>query len=507
MRKRKVGKATGSPDPPSPAAETLAISEDNLVPLPTPVILDNPPLEKPGYESLNEASPLPSPSGNPVVMYFMEDATLAQHDPVVLNRGSDSRGSSSDAAYLALSPSLGVPPPASWDFQQVAVGEVQDGAKEGAASTAVLETASDSVPSELAEDAETVTEKDELAQDRLGGSEAGASELPAEKEEEKEEDEKKGEAERQENRRRDEHFAPAVENLPGAEAHRIGIEADQNSLRVGVPEDKFSPASLSSQDGERVMEDEESSPGSEVLSSPLKMGREDISGESLWDVPRCPPSAVPDLEEGKRKDLGVAEGAPQSPLEEPKRPRLESEDERTEEKRDAEGSGVSGRAAEQTAETECAMTEEGEDGVQDDGWKEHSEEALEDATLEEPNVRLNGSPEALGQTQPDSPEACGLASPWNGDPIPSSPNVPPSQILPDHEEEESLESPPGSLTQRFTETEVMAPHTASPPVSQDSALPALGPRRSAGPCQEAPVLSPVSCGTAPPVGPEGKDQV
>ncbi|XP_070807698.1 LOW QUALITY PROTEIN: EH domain-binding protein 1-like protein 1 [Pituophis catenifer annectens] len=505
VRKRKLGKAAGSSDPPTPAVETLAILEDNLVPLPTPVILDNPPLEKPGYESLNEAAPLPSPSGNPMVMYFMEDAALAQHDPVVLNRGPDSRGLSSDAAYLALSPSLGGPSLAPWDFRPETAGEVQDGAEEGTALTAVLETSSDSVPSELVEDTETVTEKDELAQNRLGGSEAGASELPAEKEEEEEEEKKKGEAERQENRRGDKHFAPAVETLPGEEAHRIVDEADRSSSRVDVPQGKLSPTSSSSQDGQLVMEDEESRPGSEVLSSPLMMGREDMAGESLWDVPRCPPSAVPNLEEGKRKDLGVAEGAPQSPLEEPKRPRLESEDEGTEEKRDAEGSRVSGQAAEQTAETECTMIEEGEDGGQDDGWKKLSEEALEDATLEEPNTHLNGSPESLGQTRPDSPEACGLGSPWSGDPAQSSQNVPPSQSLPDHKEE-SLESPLEGLTQRPTETEVLAPRAASPPVFQDSALPAPGPCRSAGPCQEAPVLSPVSCGTAPHVGPEGKDQ-
>lgn len=163
------------------------------------------------------------------------------------------------------------------------------------------------------------------------------------------------------------------------------------------------------------------------------------------------------------------------------------------------------------AETERSVTEEGEDGGQDDGWKKLSEEVLEDATLEEPNVCLNGSPEALGQTRPDSPEACGLGSPWSGNPPQPSRNVPPSQSLPDHEEE-SLESPSegDGLTQRCTETEVallVAPHASSLPASQDPALPAPGPRRSAGPFQEAPVLSPVSCGTAPHLGPEGKDQV
>ncbi|XP_058016734.1 EH domain-binding protein 1-like protein 1 [Ahaetulla prasina] len=494
VRKRKLGKATGSLDPSVPAVETPAILEDNLIPLPTPIILDNPPLEK--YESLDTAAPFPLSSGNPVVMYFMEDAAVTQHDPVVLNSGPDSRGFSSDAAYLALSPSLEGSSPAPWDFRPATAGEVQDGAEEGTVLTAVLEASSDGVPSEPAEDVEMVTEKEELAKDRLRGSEVVALELPAEKEEEEE----TGEVERQENQRRDEHFVPAVETLPGEEAHRIVDEADWSFPRVDVPQGRISPLSSSSQDGQLVMEDKERRPASEVLSSPLKMGREDMARESLWDVPRRSPSAVSDLEEGKRRDLGVAEGAPQSPLEEPK---CQSEDEGTKEKKDAEGSGVSGWAMEQTAKTECTVTEEEEDGGQDDGRKKLSEEVLEDTTLEEPNVHLNGSPEALGQTQPDSPEACGLGSPWSGEPAQSSRNVPPS--LPDHEEE-SLESPSEGLTQRPTEKEVVAPHAASPPVSQDSALPAPGPRRSAGPCQEALVLSPVSCGTAPHVGPEGKDQ-
>ncbi|XP_026541200.1 EH domain-binding protein 1-like protein 1 isoform X1 [Notechis scutatus] len=487
MRKRKLGKTAGSSDPPAPAVETSAILENNLVPLPTPVILDNPPLEKPEYESLNEAAPFLPPPGNSVVMYFMDVAALAQQDPVLLNSGSDSRGLSSDAAYLALSPSFGGPSTAPWDFREAAAGKVQEVVEEG---TAVLEASSDGVPSERVEDVEMVAEKEELAKDRLGGSEAGALALLAEKEEEEEEEE--GEVERHENHRGDKHFAPAVETLPGEEAHRIVTEADGRSLRVDVP-----------QEGPLLIEDEESRPGSEVLSSPLKMGREAMAGEFLWDIPRCPPAVVPCLEEGKRKDLGVAEGAPQSPLEEPNLQWLQNEDEGIEEKKDAEGSGVSGEVVEQTAETACPATEEGEDGGQVDDWKKLSEEVLGNAMPKEPNVRLNGSPETLGQTQPDSSETWSLGSPWGGDPPQPSQNVPPSQSPPDHEEE-SLEG--DGLTQRPPETEVVVPHASSPPVSQDSGLPAPSPRRSAGPCHEAPVLSPVSCGTAPHLGPEGKDQ-
>uniref|UniRef100_A0A8C6X8L3 EH domain binding protein 1 like 1 n=1 Tax=Naja naja TaxID=35670 RepID=A0A8C6X8L3_NAJNA len=418
---------------------------------------------------LNEAAPMPSPSGNSVVMYFMDVAALAQQDPVLLNSGPDSRGLSSDAAYLALSPSFGGPSTAPWDFREAAAGEVQEVAEEGTALTAVLESSSDGVPSERVEDVEMVTEKEGLAKDRLGGSEAAALALPAEKEEEEEEED---EVERHEDRRGDEHFVPAVETFPGEEAHRIVNEADGNSPTVDAP-----------QEGPLVMEDEESRPRSEVLLPPLKMGREDMAGEFLWDVP----AVVPGLEEGKRKDLGISEGVPQSPLEEPYLQRLENEDKGIEEKKDTEGSGVSREAVERTAETARPATEEGEDGGQVDGWKKLSEEVLGDAMPEEASVRLNGSLEALGQTQPDSPEACSLGSPWGGDPPQPSQNVPPSQSPPDHEEE-SLEG--DGLTQTPLETEAVVPHASSPPVSQDSALPAPGPRRSSGPCHKKESLDP-----------------
>uniref|UniRef100_A0A8C5SS50 EH domain-binding protein 1-like protein 1 n=3 Tax=Elapidae TaxID=8602 RepID=A0A8C5SS50_LATLA len=489
MRKRKLGKTAGSSDPPVPAVETSAILENNLVPLPTPVILNNPPLEKPEYESLNEAAPFSPQSGNSVVMYFMDVATLAQQDPVLLSSGSDSQGLSSDAAYLTLSPSFGGPSTEPWDFQEAAAGEVQEVVEEGTGLTAVLEASSNGVPSDRVVDVEMVVEKEELAKDRLGGSEAGALALPAEKEEEEEEE--KGEVERYQNHQGDKHFALAVETLPGEEAHGIVIEADRSSPRVDVPQEE-----------PLLIEDEESRPGSEVLSSPLKMGREAMAGEFLWDIPRCPPAVVPGLEEGKRKDLGIAEGAPQSPLEEPNLQWLENEDEGIEEKKDAEGNGVSGEAVEQTAETALPATKEGGGGGQVDGWKKLSE-VRGDATPEEPNICLNGSPETLGQTQPDSPEIWSLGSPWGGDPPQPSQNVPPSQSPPDHKEE-SLEG--DGLMQRSSETEAVVPHASSPPVSWDSALPAPGPRRSAGPCHEAPVLSPVSCGTASHLGPEGKDQ-
>lgn len=498
MRKRKLGKETGSSDPPAPVVEIPAVLEENLVPLPTSVILDTPSLEKPGYESLDEKAPSPSPSGNSVVMYFMEVAALTNNHPAVISNESDSRGLSSDAAYLALSP-LGGPSPAPWEFREARAGEDPDGTTEGGTvSHTAPEVPSDGVSPERVEEAEMVVEKEEpfLAEERLGGSEAWALELSAEKEEEE-----KDEVEMQENRRGEDHFTPAAETLPGEGAHRIVGEADGSTPRV----DTVSPTS-SSREGLLVMEDEESRPSFEVLASPLKMGREDMAGESLLEAPRCPPAAVPGLEGGRKtqRDLAVAEGAPQSPSEEPAPQNLGSEDEGAGDKRDAEGSGVSGEAVERTAETELVVTEEG----QEDVWKKHSKE---DFTLEEPNIHLNESPEALGQTRPDSPAAWGLGSPWDGGPPQASQNGPPSQGLPDHEEE-SLERPSegDGLSQRATETEMaplVAPHASGLPASQEPAPSAPGPRRSAGPGLEAPVLSPVSCGPAPHLGPEGKDQV
>ncbi|XP_039222231.1 EH domain-binding protein 1-like protein 1 isoform X1 [Crotalus tigris] len=496
VRKRKLGKETGSSDPPAPVVETPAVLEENPVPLPTSAILATPPLEKPGYESLDEKAPSPSPSGNSVVMYFMEVAALTNNHPVVISNESDSRGLSSDAAYLALSP-LGGPSPAPWGFREARAGEDPDGTAEGGTvSHAAPEVPSDGVSSERADEAEMVVEKEEpfLAEERLGGSEAGALELSAEKEEEEKVD-------RQENRRGEDHFTPAAETLPGGGAHRIVGEADGSPPRAG----KISPTS-SSRERLLVMEDEESRPSSEVLASPLTMGREDVAGESLLEAPRCPPAAVPGLEGGRetQRDLAVAEEAPQSPSEEPAPQNLGSEDEGAGDERDAEGSGVSREAVERTAETELVVTEEGEEQGQKDVWKKHSEE---DVLLEEPNIRRNGSPEALGQTQPDSPAAWGLGSPWDGGPPQASQN---GQGVPDHEEE-SLERPSEEegLSQRATETEMaplVAPHASGLPASQEPAPSAPGPRRSAGPGLEAPVLSPVSCGPAPHLGPEGKDQ-
>ncbi|XP_070622800.1 EH domain-binding protein 1-like protein 1 [Erythrolamprus reginae] len=594
VRKRKMGKMTGSTDPTTPPVETPAILEDNLVPCPMPVILDDPPSEKPGDESLNSAASFPPPSGNPVVMYFMEDAALAQHNPVVLNSGSDSQVLSSDAAYLALSPSLAGPSMAPWDSREARAG---DGVEEGTVSASVLRASSDGIPSEVAE--MFMEKEEELA--KMGASEVGALELRAEEEEEEEKGEfekqenrrgdehfapavetlrgeeahrivdeadgsspgvdvpqgqispalelraekeegEKVEFERQENRRGDEHFAPAVETLRGEEAHRIVDEADRSSPGVDVPQGQISPAlelraekvEFERQENQRgdeqsvpavetlpgeelhriidvadrssprvdvpqgnisppsfspeiqlVMEDEESRPRSEVHSS--SMGRENMAGEFLCDVPRCPPSDGPDLEEGKKRDPGVEKGAPQSPLEEAKLQRLESEDEGEGHKRDAEGSGVSGQ-------TEMEPTATEEDGGQDGRRKKLSEEVLEDVMPEEPDVCLNDSPESLDQTHLDSPEACDLGSPCSSDPQ----NIPSGQTLPDREEEDGL-------TQRPTETEAAllgVPHASGPPVSQDSALPAPDPRMSSGPSQDAPVLSPVSCITTP----EGKDQ-
>ncbi|KAM3824584.1 EH domain-binding protein 1-like protein 1 isoform 3-T3 [Vipera latastei] len=497
VQKRKLGKATGSSDPPAPVVETPAVLEENLAPLPASVILDTPPLGKPGYASLNEKVPSPSPSGNSVVTYFMEVAAHANSHPVVISNESDSRGLSSDAAYLALSP-LGGPLPSPWEFREARAGEGQDGTTErGSVSHTAPEVPSDGLSSERAEEAEMVAEKEEpfLASERLGGSEAWGLELSAE-----EEEEEKGEISRQENWRAEEHFTPVAGTLPGEVAHRIVGEANGSTPRL----DEVPPTS-SSQEGLVVVEDEECRPRSEVLASPLKIGREDVAGGFLLEAPRCPPATLPGPEEGRKtqRDLAVAEGAPQSPSEEPAPQNLGSEDEGAGDEREAGGSRVSGEAVERRAETERAATEEGEDQGQEDGWKEHSEEVPEDVTPEEPNGHLNGSPEALGQTQPDGPEACRLGSPWDGGPPQASQPGPPSQSRPDHEEE-SLERPSegDGLSQRATVETEMAPLVAP----HASGLPAPGPRRSAGPGQEAPVLSPVSCGPAPPLGPEGKDQ-
>ncbi|KAM6435125.1 EH domain-binding protein 1-like protein 1 isoform 2-T2 [Liasis olivaceus] len=512
-------KAMGSVDPPAPVPEIPALLEDNLVPLPTSVSLDSSPREKTGNESLTETAPLPCPSGGSVVMYYMEDAGLTKRDPVVIAGKPDSPRSSSDAAYLALSP-LGGPSPAAWAFPGAAAGEVQDAAEEEPVLTTAPEGPSDGGPSEPVEGAGGSTEtameaveKEEPFRAKEGrwGTEAGALELPAETEEEQ------GEGERQESWRGEEHLAPASETLSREETPRIVGEADVGGSPIAdVPLGRRSPGS-SLQQGQRVAESKEGSPRSGLPPSPPETGREETAGEAPLQAPPFAPAALPGLEEGRKAEgePAVAGGAPHSPLEEPGRWALERENEGTGDGGDAEARGGPGEALEKTAETEHAVTkEEEEQGQEEGGWKKLSEDILEDAPAEAPKAHLNGSLEALGQMWPDSPEVWGLGSPQDAGPALERPQAsqdgPPSQSLPDRgEETRKGPSEEHSLSQRPTEPETApsdAPHASSLPVAQDSALPAPGPPRSAGPCQEALVLSPVSHVLAPDLGPEGKDQ-
>ncbi|XP_067328643.1 EH domain-binding protein 1-like protein 1 isoform X2 [Anolis sagrei] len=66
-----------------------------------PVAPSSPGKEHEKVQSLPEAVPSPPKLQSPIVMYFMEDASLAEHDPVVIGPVGSS---SSDAAFLALSP-------------------------------------------------------------------------------------------------------------------------------------------------------------------------------------------------------------------------------------------------------------------------------------------------------------------------------------------------------------------------------------------------------------------
>nr|XP_060614299.1 EH domain-binding protein 1-like protein 1 isoform X2 [Anolis sagrei ordinatus] len=66
-----------------------------------PVAPSSPGKEHEKVQSLPEAVPSPPKLQSPIVMYFMEDASLAEHDPVVIGPAGSS---SSDAAFLALSP-------------------------------------------------------------------------------------------------------------------------------------------------------------------------------------------------------------------------------------------------------------------------------------------------------------------------------------------------------------------------------------------------------------------
>ncbi|XP_063172940.1 EH domain-binding protein 1-like protein 1 isoform X1 [Candoia aspera] len=514
VQKRMRGEATGCLDPPAPVVETPALREDSLVPLPTSVRLDSPPLDKTGHESRGEMAPFLSLLGSSVVMCFMENAALAKGDPVVITGKPDAPGLSLDAACLALPP-IGGPSPAAWDFPEAAAGEVQDITEEDPVLSATPEVPSGGVLSEPVEDAregdaematEDVKEEEpKRIKEGLWGSEAGAVpkkalELSAGMEEEK------GEVDGQGSRRAEEPLAPALETLPAEEVAQIVGEAGEGgSEKVDVPLDRLSPGS-SSQRGQLGMENEAGSPGSGLLPSPPETDRDETGGGALLEEPPLAPAALPDLEEGRKAGggLAVAGGTPQSPLEQPGPRRWESENEGTGDRRDAEGRGVP-----VGAEMERAVTKDGEQqGQEEGGQKKHSEDVLEDATTE---ARLNGSPEALGRMWPDDPEVWGSGSPWDSGPTLERPQAsqdgPPSQSLPDHGEESPERPSEGrGLSERPTELEAAPSDAPCLPASRDSALPAPGPRRSSGPCQEAPGLSPVPRGIAPDLGPEGKDQ-
>ncbi|XP_062820889.1 EH domain-binding protein 1-like protein 1 isoform X2 [Anolis carolinensis] len=91
-----------APGPPSVPKRRLEktpkpLESQNVV----PVAPSCPGKDHEGVQSPPEEVPSPPKLQSPIVMYFMEDASLAEHDPVVIR---PAESSSSDAAFLALSP-------------------------------------------------------------------------------------------------------------------------------------------------------------------------------------------------------------------------------------------------------------------------------------------------------------------------------------------------------------------------------------------------------------------
>ncbi|XP_060108338.1 EH domain-binding protein 1-like protein 1 isoform X1 [Heteronotia binoei] len=121
VRKRRLEKKLIPPGNPQAVEEMATPSENDSRPT-MPVALETPALEKLSCRSLVEV-PISQPqSHSSVVMYFVEETGLAEQRPVVVTNEAGS-GGSSDAAFLALSPIMGVSPVAPSHEVQSSVGD------------------------------------------------------------------------------------------------------------------------------------------------------------------------------------------------------------------------------------------------------------------------------------------------------------------------------------------------------------------------------------------------
>ncbi|XP_077184312.1 EH domain-binding protein 1-like protein 1 isoform X2 [Paroedura picta] len=145
-RKRRLEKTLELPG--NPQAEMATPSEGDSRPT-MPVAP-----ESPAMETSSCRSPVEVPTSQPqapgsVVMYFVEEMSLPQQRPVIVTNQAGS-GGSSDAALLALSPVMGLPPVAQ-DFQESPSHEAQSSGGDWSTLDATPALTSSSVLAEVME--------------------------------------------------------------------------------------------------------------------------------------------------------------------------------------------------------------------------------------------------------------------------------------------------------------------------------------------------------------------
>ncbi|XP_053225615.1 EH domain-binding protein 1-like protein 1 isoform X1 [Podarcis raffonei] len=540
VRKRRLEKMPLSPESPSPSAEVAtSLVEDSFNPLSVPCAPDSPPRERLGLRSLTERPS--SPTHGSVVMYFAEDSGLAEHRPLLVTDDAESMGSSSDAAFMALSPLMGPSPMAAF-FEEaatstagepslLAVAPVSPG---GGSAVVKMErwgggtwTPGDGSLSEAPPfgparsgvvEEEGVAFKGELSDGKLGC--AVEKMPPLELEREQIEAETGQEA----------CEAVSVKEAPKQEESWIGDKTEMGCCQVSEGlEGPSPPISLSPeaslQQVEFVPAEDLAGVGGSGLQtlpdsplSPAREGREEVEEVSMAEMPIPVLTSPPSPE--RSRDVGDKTAAAESSLQSLPEGSVFSGPEEGEagDGRNAEGRRASGgtsqeeAAEEEAAQVEGMASEDGEEQCKEEhGREEGPEGVLETAAAAESHKPDGDSrSEASGLEFPESSapslNGAGMGQEWLKSCSPSDSGEVKAEKA---SSTEADNLPLGNKEQAVVSTE--APHPPSPPSPQGPALPLPAPRslkeRSARSSQETLAPVPPPRGTATDLGAQGESQV
>ncbi|XP_044304596.1 EH domain-binding protein 1-like protein 1 isoform X2 [Varanus komodoensis] len=502
VREDRLEKTPVSPERSSPVAEAAGPAEDGRHSAPVPVAPSSPERERPGSGSRAEAPHPPPPPQNPLVVCFVEDAALASHSPVLVSSRPSPVAASLDAAFLALSPTLGLPPTAQ-GFPEPAPGGSWrgQGLLEEAPAPASTGAWADPAPGPAGgacggaaqpsgEDQPAVGPSADLAS---GGSEEPWLTAPG------------GRAE-----------GPVAGGAPPpecpAEAQREPAEEEEEEEAArhdaagAGPTEGACPGPLSQgEEGRREAAAGAGFPGPRGAASGADACTEEPLAQELRNAaPRLawaePPPAGKVADEGAEGGLG---GTPAPALLEPRSAGREASPAGGAEERS--GRPVPGKADE-------GPLGEGPVGLQQQHGEERGQARSEDASeaggTEACEPDSEQSAEALDARLPAS-AALGQEGPGAGEELPAGPTFA-------RRGDAGAEAVPGAaeFAWRSREPEGLpaaSPGAPSPPPSRDGARPLPAPgaseERPASPCQETPVLSPVPCGPALDPAARGESQV